>query len=274
MRHRQIAFHRLIFAALLISLAGCAHLATNQEKQISYRRFEPVQIAGIQLGDYLRQRTAYVVAGARPDVVAMAGEAPKLQWEPASRDDIDLGFATAISGDGYFLTAAHCVPREPVFLIIRSPAWMNVIPARVVWSPMPGSAFDIAILKVNVTIPWAFDPADVPQFHADDDIVTIGANGLAGGKILGLSATRVPATAHNPATLAVYHTAPLAFGDSGGPLTTADGKLIGIEVLARGAFIGPMEGIALRPDVNWVERMILEDRASHPTTRPSASIDH
>jgi hypothetical protein len=257
----------LFFSLLLPVVPGCAHLATPREKEISYRRFASLNIRGIQLGDFLRERTAVVVSGARPKVLAMHDEKIDLQLLPVAQGEIDVGYATCVAMDGYYLTAAHCLPRQPIYLLTHPGAWANMEAARIVWSPPAGSAFDLSLIKIDAKLPAAFDSADIGQLRLNDDVVTIGSNGLAGGKLLRISDRFAPASQQVPSALAIYHSVPLTYGDSGGPLTTPDGKLIGIEVLARGDFWGSTEGIALQPDPRWLAETIGKDRARGAMSR-------
>jgi S1-C subfamily serine protease len=263
----------LCLGALL--LEGCAHLATPAEKQVSYQRFESVNVLGVKLSDFLQRRTAVIVSGAMPHLVSARDREVNLRFDPVAADGFDIGSATAVDFPGYYLTAAHCVPRRPVFLLLPSGSGATIIPARVVWSAPKDSPFDIAIIQGNTGNTAYFTLEDPPSFAAGCDVVTAGSNGLAGGRLLesfkwtAPAAGQSPATAPTPAAIAYVHSAPLAEGDSGGPLTTSTGELIGVEVLARGILLGSTQGIALRPDAAWLANVIAEDHLEHPATQPS-----
>ncbi|MDP9175090.1 MAG: serine protease [Planctomycetota bacterium] len=254
------------FTAAVLALAvGCAHLATPQEKEVSYRRFSSLAVAGVQLGDYLRDRTAVIIAGAKPQVLSTGDHDVVFRFRPSSRDGFDMGFASAVTSDGYFLTAAHCVPRQPVYLLKRQANQVRVESVRIVWTPPAGSPCDIAIVKINETAAAPFEWENLQQIKPQDDVVTLGPSGFAGGKVLEITPALVPATPLTPAALAVFHDAPLNYGDSGGPLVTLDGKLLGIEVLARARMLGSTQGIALQPDPQWIQHTIDADRKLQPS---------
>jgi S1-C subfamily serine protease len=264
---------QLLFVSLLIFQAACSHLASYHDKQVSFRRFESLTIDGKPLADFLQQRSAVVVAGAQPQLLATRGDEVDLSLKPVSREGFDIGSATAVATDGYFLTAGHCVVRQPIFLMHASSAGPSILRARIVWRPPVNSSCDVAVLKVDYATPDIFTFADPALLQSGLDVVTSGANGLAGGTLTASSLSLVPATAKTPTVLAVFHNAPLAEGDSGGPLATLDGKLVGVEVLARAVFWGVTQGVALRPDPAWLQKTIADDRAGrHPagTTQAGA----
>ncbi len=252
---------------LLLLLGGCAHLATPAEKEISYRRFSSLAVNGLGLADFLERRTAVIVAGAQPQLIASHPHDVDIRLEPVAKDGFDIGSATAVASDGYFLTAAHCVTRRPIYLMLPSGSGARIVAARQVWTAPTGDACDLALLKADLDFTESFSLTDAGANHADADVVTAGANGLAGGRLLNLKHS--PGHDDVPAYDAIVHDAPLAEGDSGGPLIMLDVKLGGIEVLARGLMLGSTQGIALLPDSMWLKETIERDRAAHPTTLPS-----
>ena len=70
-----------------------------------------------------------------------------------------------------------------------------------------------------------------------------------------------------PAFSIISHTAPLIFGNSGGPLFDRQGRLVGINVTADGKMewlkyaVTIHGGTALRPDLAWLRKKIAEDQA-------------
>jgi S1-C subfamily serine protease len=268
---------RVALVSLFAFAAACSHLASYHDKQVSFRQFESLTIDGKSLADFLQQRSAVVVAGAQPELLASRGDEVDLSLKPVSRDGFDIGSATAIATDGYFLTAGHCVNRRPIFLMRATSSGPTILPVRVVWQPPAKSPCDVAVIKVDNETPEIFAFADPALLQPDLDVVTAGANGLAGGKLADVNRSLVPETATTPAVLAIFHNVPLAEGDSGGPLATLDGKLVGIEVLARAVFWGVTQGVALRPDRAWLKETMAADRAARhgsekvaPTTQLEA----
>jgi S1-C subfamily serine protease len=267
-RPPQIIFTPLLAALLVIG--GCAHLATQEEKQSSFKPFAAARVGREMLGDFLEARTAIVVAGAEPILITDRAQEMDVRLRSVGNGGVNIGSAAAISADGYFLTAAHCVAGEPLYLLYAYPGTPKIVKARLVWKYSDASDpfRDIAILKCDPSPEAAFEMADDRQFMVDSRVVTNGVNGLAGGSILRISSAATDSRGQQPQVRVIVHDAPLAEGDSGGPLTTLAGDLIGIEVLARGSILGHAQGIALRPDPKWLESQVAADRAGHPVTQP------
>jgi hypothetical protein len=63
-----------------------------------------------------------------------------------------------------------------------------------------------------------------------------------------------------PAITTVYHDAPLQRGNSGGPLVTSDGRLLGINTQIQLSIfqLHPL-GLAQRPDPGWIQKVIDAD---------------
>lgn len=259
---------RFLALSLCACLLGCVHLASHEEKIASFKPFSHSRIGNQTLQEYLEARTAVLIAGAKPISVTPRDGAIGVELMPVGTDGkVDIGSATAVAADGYFLTAAHCLHRQPVFLVISTPTGPRGVICRVVWRPPPRAEnlCDMAILKIDVPMEYAFAMADNSDLVAGEPLVTAGGNGEAGGHLLSASPNN-PSPAYDvPFSYAIIHDIPLAQGDSGGPLTTLDGKLIGIEILATGLYLGPRQGIALRPDPLWLRRQIDNDRANHLT---------
>jgi S1-C subfamily serine protease len=254
---------RLLVLILCIVSVGCAQLATHEEKEDSFRPFIDRRVEGQTLRDFIEQRTALLVAGARPTKVEVGADDVGVGLKPTDPDGkVDVASAAAISTDGYFLTAAHCIRREPVFLVIADPDGPRALPARVVWQPSgdAGAEYDLALLKVEAELPAMFVWAPDTEVAAGDPVVSSGANGEAGGKLLRFIVNDASPTLAYPQTVTLFHDLPLTHGDSGGPLCTLGGKLIGVEILVRGVYLGPREGVALRPDQKWMMKIVEEDR--------------
>jgi len=262
---------RILGVVLVLTLGGCVHLASRQQKEASFAPFAAGSIGGTNLREFLEQRTGVIVAGAEPIGVETRGDEVGVTLRPPTRGrgGIDIGSATAISADGYYLTARHCVRLAPLYLLLPGADRPKIVAARLVWKgPDNDSAADVAILKAD-TVPAAiFEWAPEPMFRPGASVVTAGCNGVAGGHVTHVAATTPVAATDEPVYVAVLHDAPLAEGDSGGPLTTTSGQLIGIEILARGILVGPLEGVALRPDPQWIRWRLEADRLAHSTTRP------
>jgi len=265
---------------LLISVAllgGCGHQATQEEKNASFRRFQSRSINGSSVVDFLDERTSILYIGAEPTTVPV-GHDVGINLEPVAKDGRGVGSASPVSADGYFLTAAHCVVGQPLYLISPTSAgpqfapgrkvWIAphvISPARIVWSSRANGC-EIAIIKADIALASYFSIAASGEVSVGQDVIATGVNGPAGGKITSVGVFYHWAGA--PICHVITDDVPTTHGDSGGPLATLSGKLIGYEVWSREGIWGPAQGIAICPDAAWVDRIIAADRAAHP---PSAT---
>jgi S1-C subfamily serine protease len=267
----------LAAAGALALAAGCAHLPPPRPGP------PPAPAVTLQtLPDYLQARVATLFWGA--DALTLTAPSPGAGTAPAAfkftpQGAFGYGVAAAIDARGYFLTAAHVVRREPVFVILlegkAGSLHPRVLRARVVFKGKPaGQGTDLAVLRVGTALPSVFDWAQTyangdPVVSAGRDTDHPGANGigtvLRGGRLLG----SIPDETASPPRLTFFHTTPIRAGDSGGPLVTTSGRLIGINVAfaqaAGGWPLAPSAGAtAHRPDLAWLRQVIAVDWAQNP----------
>ena len=131
---------------------------------------------------------------------------------------------------------------------------------------------DMAVVKIDRA---ALTPArwcDEADLRVDSPVVAAGSHETARddyitvcGGLVRDAAAAPPTGAVGPAATRVVHIAgPLGPGDSGGPVMTASGTLVGITRGLDGAGVD-----VVRPSPGWVEQLIRDDRKAHPaTTRP------
>lgn len=234
---------RLLVALLLVAaLGGCASSGAPQEaRDASLEGYGPEERRA-----WLRRLgvdTALLVARIEP------------------RDSLDTrhGTATAITSDGYWLTAAHCLGRGRISLIGQAAAsWQDVAEAVVVWrgdaheppvdlallysEKLPGQGLALSGAPLG-------DLALVVAGHPD------GLQGLtlAAGKVL--SAER-PEEGTRGVEAVLETSAPCREGDSGGPMVDTDGRLVAIAVSGRHRLFGGWTTRGLRPDAGWLARTI------------------
>jgi S1-C subfamily serine protease len=256
---------RLLSVCLLAVVASCGHLATQEEKDVSFAPLADSLVGGVPLAKFLQQRTAFIFAGARLKMLPRDGDDLSVELTPAEPGGVlDVGSAAAISPDGYFLTAAHCSRLSPVCVLLPQAGGPVVVHARVVWIASQKSPIDLAVVKADA-LPEAWFPIRAwADLSAGQSVATAGANGLAGGKILKIADGPAPQY-DEPAVKLVLHDCPLNHGDSGGPLATLAGEFVGIEILARGPLlVGRGEAIAMWPDADWLRKIVANDRGWHP----------
>jgi S1-C subfamily serine protease len=187
---------------------------------------------------------------------------------------LGIGSATAIDRRGYFLTAAHCVQKGPFLLVFFDKGQTQARPARVVWRGDESKKQpDLALLQVPFPLQNVFEWT--PTLTNGESIVATGINVSSGrldigqcmaGKILSLDAGSETVLPHY---ICISHDAPLHPGDSGGPLASTDGRLVGINsdaVLGRPRWLSfsveTLSSDAERPDLEWLRQLIEQDTAA------------
>jgi len=179
--------------------------------------------------------------------------------------DADGGSATAISEDGYFLTADHVLARmegRHVYVIHGVNGRLTPYRARVIWRSEPA---DLALLHIPVSTPFHY------RFTASKKWVPVGTPVIHGGIATGFTSgwgrlgtslgPETPLTGARKFKLDI----PLQPGDSGGPVVDAHGALVGINSAVE--FLVPMETAffvdseATRPNISDLQRIMHSDRA-------------
>jgi S1-C subfamily serine protease len=258
------ASSRRSLGALLAPLLGCIHPPTYAEKEASFRTFAERHGDSAGLRELLSGR-----------VVQVFEFAEGRSWR---------GSATAITADGYFLTASHCLKALPVaFLSVQGRMGPELVAARVVWDGRGGlekPEADLAILKPwLLPIPVAyFEWASTDELEADRQVVVAGYSRdaespswsfdarlqLAAGRLI-----EIVEPAGGPASR-LLHDAPLMDGDSGGPITTSSGRLVGINTAGAVGGIGRRTAFSLRPNRVWLEEILEQDRKDYSWLEPPA----
>lgn len=197
-----------------------------------------------------------------------------------------IASAVPVTADGYFLTAAHCAERDPLVLMALDRSLEMVkLAARIVWRGDPSQGGpDLAILKAPMHPPMPFVIAGASPLGKNVKVAVTGWSGIgranplgskAAGRILSLSPLHYDST--GAAWRIIQHDVPLNFGDSGGPLIIADGRLAGINSSIGVSFTGflrtslgliggpdqPIPGYSgesIAPDPGWMARIIAADR--------------
>ncbi len=230
----------------------------------------PREIEGEQSLAWLMQKTSIVVG--RADFVGLKKEGQrKLTLKPMRAGSVarpSLGSAVAVSADGYFLTAAHCIVDEP-YVVVAMDREGNFVErlGRTVWNGLAGGGrTDVALihapdLHVN-PIAWCVLEDAKGGAEVLSAGVGVGASSrLAGGRITGGPIGSQEAAAGR--ALAFQVDSPLIAGDSGGPTILESGGLVGvcanveIELFAQAG-----GGEVLRPDPEFIRSLIAADRAA------------
>lgn len=252
-------------ALAVVFLASCASLsekvsarleASPEQKQESFRPYEDQEIGGEKVKEFLRHRMADVVCGDDVLRVVFTEDNKRVVMLEPSAKAPAVSSASAVTKDGYFLTAGHSVSaKQPTWVISKSMANPYFARARVVWK---SDKQDLALIKADVKTKRYFRIASGMPVR-DDDVVLGGHIGeSSAGHVLNLR------TAHEGSERyhLIHHDSPLRRGDSGGPLIRPDGRLVGINVGLVGAFIQARfeYGWSVRVDGEKVRGLIAKDR--------------
>lgn len=231
-------------------------------------------------------RTAFLVTCDFP--LSIKTEPPKLNpdgsvYVDPDRPPIGTGTATAITSDGYWLTAAHALNFKHSYLAVSSdnddsPYDFDaeaLHPARVVWIGGKNdlNVPDLALIHSTLRPEKHFPLLRPPLLSIGDEVLSSGFGpGIpeqSGGVIL----RRGPGKASKSgARWMVYLSdTPIVPGDSGGPLYTSEGQLLGVNVSVHFELQGLWQWRRLVdyrartvcPDTDWIRKLILKDRAEH-----------
>ncbi len=250
---------------------GCVHYSPPARRDASFSPYAGAKVGQVGLREYLLARSALLFEGVEVSVTA-SGTNSGLHWSKGTLTGI--GAAAAIDRRGYFLTAAHCVKNGPITLVFRDQGQMVAQAARVVWcGDISEKEPDLAVLQVSLPLQSVFDWE--PAVTNGANVVAVGVSPVPhrpmqvqcmAGKILRLARGPEPVI---PRYICMTHDAPLHHGDSGGPLASLDGRLVGINRSVHVEFqwqrfaMEPVSGEAQRPDLEWLRQLIRQDVTLH-----------
>lgn len=261
-----VGIARFLFGIVCLLNAGCGmRIASIADRRASFAPHAKSQIEAEPPAEFFGRRTALVIGGDELTTVLPAksnrtGSGRSMIRGMATR----FSAAAAIDSRGYFLTASHAFEKKPPFLAFDQENGVRIVPTRVVWrGDLSRGEPDLAVLRVpcklESTFKWAPAPKPGPLAFA------AGVNSDSHAKFqLACLAGRVKRVSHGarsqPASTVIFHLAPLNPGDSGGPLTSLDGRLLGINTMIE---LSPFRlsplSVAERPDVNWLRELIAKD---------------
>lgn len=264
----------LLLAVLTLSGTGCARRliqATSAQRDASFAAYANVKIGDVPVAKYLSHRSAILVRADKGKLSESTPNSGTFEFNSKAPAGIDLATATAIDPRGYFLTAAHCIEHGAPFLVFFTGGKVQMKPSRIVWRGQPSRGEpDLALLHASASLDRYFDWAS--QFKDKEEVLAAGIGidnprnlqmQCEAGKLLRFSERAAPL----PSITRLFHDVPLRFGDSGGPLTNREGRLLGINVTIEGDY-HPLKfayversGTALRPDLAWLQGMIGQDQA-------------
>lgn len=288
---------RLFLLCLTLSGVSCQHKFSGSESEtlrddaiLRSRRaasmavWKDKTIKGVTPSAYAALVTALVLppqANVKLGQTKVAGNPTKLVIK-AKGKDLSAGSAVPVTGDGYFLTAAHTTDDFSHVMLgvpLKSKTF-GLARARVVWRSAPaGEGPDFALLHAPLA---PFAPVSMTGLDAlriGLPVLSCGYSGKspgpAGGRILSLS--QLESDASGARWRWIGHSAPVNNGDSGGPVIGSDGQLLGITTSINYRFVLPFginrhwryQGVAVAPDPDWIQSLIYQDRARRKSKRPT-----
>ncbi len=201
------------------------------DKQESFKPFESIVIEGDQFEDFLKKRTALLISGKKVKTARKKGERLSLTFAD-QEPPYSLSSATAVDERGYFLTASHCVSNEPVTVIVVEGEEVRFAEARIIWK---SRTTDIALICADVK-PSAVFSLSTKRLKKGSPVVIMGATkGPAAGTFKRQYDVTEHANGREVTIQLIRHNALVLPGDSGGPVATTDGQLLGIT--GRGNYI-------------------------------------
>ena len=246
-----------LFLVLFIWIAGFSSTActpfafpSDLRRANSFAPLARATVGAQSLDLYLRQRTAVLV-----------GECPG--------GEMHISEAVAVDPRGYFVTAAHCLEATQFHLFYFDGFHTRVATPRVVAVEADKVHDDFALIHVAGTTRCVFQWAE-PGLPGEADVAVAVGGGpddpnskstlipppqCLAGRIVSLEPS-------GRIALRILHNLPLRPGDSGGPLATTNGKLIGINTGVRVSWLGEAVAMAIRPDPRWVRYRIDQDAAA------------
>jgi len=183
------------------------------------------------------------------------------------------GLAVGVDAGGYLLTAGH-VLRETNYVIGWIDGRLQLRRARVVYRGGPaGSGADFAVVRIDGTLDYVARYGKAPE--RNDRVFAVvcnrGVSGvggqldLAGGAVLDGGADALGRV--NPV---ITTDIPLWFGDSGGPLLSGAGTLVGVNsameftMFAGSRVFGGYKRLSFFPGEALIRRIISDDRMKRP----------
>lgn len=238
-----------LFICSLCFSAGCGP-PPIEDKEKSLASVGEITIADVPLKAYLGQRIGFALKNAQiEDAESNSGRLLATFKKQGGH-----GLASAVSEDGYFLTAFHVAGDAKSLHLITGQDMEKVFRATVVWS---SKRHNLAVVR---------SAARATPFRISTDVKK-GSVCFCGGLHGGHSAGKISEISNRGDFHQILHSAPSVPGDSGGPLILEDGSLVGINESTFTRLTIGLLGIhfkriseAARIDPEHLEEIINEDR--------------
>lgn len=270
---RTHALLPLLLAALASALiaSGCR---STFEPSAGQRRASFARQERAFSGDTVRAvlQTYLVIAGGPgARIPSVEGSTGNLRLPLAPAGTYSQGLGIGIDEGGYLLTARH-VLRETLFVVGWIDGRFTVRRARAVaLGATADPRADFAVIRIDGRLDYVARTERAPEPGEPVFAVVCNRPGLGVGGHLDLAGGTVLGGGRGPAgTDPVIRTdLPLWYGDSGGPLLSADGGLIGVNAALEFTWRSGVyfERLSYHPPEGLLRRIIAADRADAAAAR-------
>ncbi len=244
---------------------------TDLDRAKSFQALATTNHEAWQRSSTLKRRTAILIKGSRMTEVAAKDGTLAIHLVPETDGAVSWGHAVAIASDGYLLTSAHCADSTVLSLIYWDGRTGKVATPRIVARLLHSDqAMDSVLLHIDAILPETFEWAAESDVQKGGRVLAIGSTSIA-WKDASWGFVQLTCTAGHIASrrrsadngIILFGDLPARAGDSGGPVTTVAGKLLGVHAGTEVNRLGITRSVALRPDLLRLEQLIARDRASH-----------
>jgi S1-C subfamily serine protease len=257
------------FVAILAcsTTCGCKLLPkpSDELRHESYIRTQKL-FSGSQ--ELAKKQTYIILSGAARFRAAIDSESKKVEWS-GGENGFASGLAVACEADGYMLTTAHALDATN-FVLGWFDGKMDVKPARVIFKRHSNTHADLALIKVEAQLEHFGVSGEKPR--AGDQVFAVVGFRTRTGVAIGFAAGRVLSVEPDPVGGSldlIRSDVPLWHGDSGGPLLSCNGRVVGINSGLTFTLRNHWSD-SFYPDNRFIKALITKDRSLRS---PTASVE-
>jgi S1-C subfamily serine protease len=249
----------LLAAFAAATMCGCRS-PQNPSDEVRHASYIRCQILFTWNNEAAKRWTYILFSGGPQFTATMDAQTGAVNWV-AGKKAFSTGLAIGFEPDGYLVTAAHALNTN-IFVLGWFDGKMDLKPARVVFKRNSNTHADLALIKTDGELdhcsilgerPRSGDRAFAVVCYRNNTHLAID---FAGGTVLGMA--RDPLG--GPLDL-IKTDVPLGHGDSGGPLLSSGGQLIGVNS-GISFTLGKHWSDSFYPDRELIQRLVEEDRSS------------